>query len=91
MRANEIEQKIISLLMKSKVFKRRVGKGFVGLSSMTELLEKSLFDPSANAPDLRKARDLLVQMCECPDAKVGWRELLKNHGDVIRNLNRPLA
>jgi|1048.fasta_scaffold121063_2 hypothetical protein len=91
MRANEIEQKIISLLMKSKVFKRRVGKGFVGLSSMTELLEKSLYNPSLDTPELRKARDLLVQMCECPDAKVGWRELLKNHGDVIRNLNRPLA
>ena len=91
MRANEIEQQIVSLILKSRAFKRRRGKGFLGVSAMTDLLEKSIYNPSLDTPELRKARDLLVQMCECPDAKVGWRELLKNHGDVIRNLNRPLA
>ena len=89
MRANEIEIKLVSLILKAKVFKRRRCKGFIGLTEMMDLLEKSLFDPSVDSPDVRKIMELIVQMCKCPDAKVGWREFVQKYRDVILSLSGP--
>ena len=89
MRANEIEQKMMGLLLKSKVFKnkRRRWKGYLGYSEMLALLNTIVLDRSVDSPDMRKIRELLVQLGECPDAKLAWSKFTQDQRHVILHLN----
>ena len=83
MRANDIEGKIMALLMKAKVFKRKKGK-FLGFHVISDLLDKRVFDPSIDSPHISKIKELLVEMGFSPDSRIGYHPLPR----VYNGLNR---
>ena len=88
MRANDIEGKIMALLTKAKVFKRKNGKR-VGFHTVSDRLDKMVFDPSFDSPHICKIRELLVEMAKCPDARsMGYPPILRAH-DELNIVNHP--
>ena len=83
MRANDIEGKIMALLVKAKVFKRKKGK--LGSHAISDRLDKTVFDPSFDSPHIRKIRELLMEMAKCPDARsMGYPPISRCYNELNR-------